>query len=133
MLPVLAIAGIGLLVLVLRIVYEMPVTAFISPEVIAKPVLATIHEPDPATFRNAEHGAMVMRGRYLLSVASCAMRHQGNGEETARPVELKPARTGRATSPRIRRTASAPGPMRPSLARSGAASQRRAGRCMRKG
>ncbi|MGE3151352.1 MAG: c-type cytochrome [Nitrospiraceae bacterium] len=77
---ILGVAGIGILALLLRILYEMPATAFIPPEVIANPVLATVHEPDPATFRNQEHGAMVMRGKYLFTISSCAMCHQGNGE-----------------------------------------------------
>lgn len=88
----LGVAGVGVLAFVLRVIYEMPASSFIPPEVIAKPVLATIHEPDPTTFRNQEHAAMMMRGKYLFSIASCAMCHQGNGEG-ARKTSWAPAGT----------------------------------------
>lgn len=92
MLLIIEIAGIGIIALLIRILYEMPATSFIPPEVIAKPVLATIHEPDQATFRSPEQGAMVMRGQYLFTIASCAMCHQGNGEG-ARKTSWSPAGT----------------------------------------
>lgn len=80
MLLTLTVAAIGGLALVMRILYEMPASSFVPPDVVANPVLATIHEPDPVTFHSAEQAAMVTRGKYLFSVASCAMCHQGNGE-----------------------------------------------------
>ncbi len=92
LLLILGMAGIGAVAFLLRVLYEMPATAVIPPDVIAKPVLATIHEPDSAAFRNPEHRAMVMRGQYLFTVASCAMCHQGNGEG-ARKTSWSPAGT----------------------------------------
>ncbi|HQV12965.1 MAG TPA: hypothetical protein PKW52_16620, partial [Nitrospira sp.] len=92
LLLILGVAGIGVVALLLRVLYEMPASSFVPPEVIAKPVLATVHEPDPATFRSPEHGALVTRGRYLFTVASCAMCHQGNGEG-ARKTSWAPAGT----------------------------------------
>jgi mono/diheme cytochrome c family protein len=89
---ILGVAGLGIAAFLIRIIYEMPATAFIPPEVIAKPVLATVHEPDPTTFRGQEHAAMVMRGKYLFTIASCAMCHQGNGEG-ARKTSWAPAGT----------------------------------------
>ena len=89
---ILGVAGLGIVAFLIRIIYEMPATAFIPPEVIAKPVLATVHEPDPTTFRGQEHAAMVMRGKYLFTIASCAMCHQGNGEG-ARKTSWAPAGT----------------------------------------
>lgn len=83
LLLILGVAGIGADALLLRIPYEI-VTSFIPPEAISKPVLATIHEPYQSTFRSPEQGTMVARGNYLFTVTSCAMLHQGNGEEAGK-------------------------------------------------
>lgn len=88
----LAVVAFGGLALALRILYEMPASSFVPPEVVANPVLATVHEPDPATFRNEQHAALVRRGKYLFTIASCAMCHQGTGEG-ARKTSWAPAGT----------------------------------------
>jgi cytochrome c553 len=51
----------------------------IPPQEIAKTALGEVYVPKPAQFGSPEHKAMLERGRYLYTVASCALCHEGNG------------------------------------------------------
>ena len=68
-----------LLGLVGWVIYALPTLSFIPPEQIVSGATAGIPEPDPADFKTLEHKALVQRGRYLFSVASCAFCHNPNG------------------------------------------------------
>jgi mono/diheme cytochrome c family protein len=75
------LAGVGLVAcgLIGVAVYRLPALRIIPPEQIAKAVTASIPQPDPATFSSPEQAALVARGRYLFTVASCAFCHGNNG------------------------------------------------------
>lgn len=75
---------IGLLALLLLGVvgwalYALPTLGFIPPDKIVSGATAGIPEPDPAGLKSPEQKALVQRGRYLFSVASCAFCHNPNG------------------------------------------------------
>ena len=59
--------------------YSLPTLSVIPPEQIVAGATAGIPEPNPATFRGPEQKALVERGRYLYTVASCAFCHNPNG------------------------------------------------------
>jgi mono/diheme cytochrome c family protein len=75
------LAGVGLFVcgLIGLAVYRLPALRIIPPEQIANAVTASIPKPDPATLSSPEQAALVERGRYLFTVASCAFCHGNNG------------------------------------------------------
>jgi cytochrome c553 len=68
-----------LLGLVGWVIYALPTLSFIPPEQIVSGATAGIPEPDPAGFKTLEQKALVERGRYLFTVASCAFCHNPNG------------------------------------------------------
>jgi mono/diheme cytochrome c family protein len=68
-----------LLGLVGWVIYALPTLSFIPPEQIVIGATAGIPEPDPAGFKTVGQKALVERGRYLFTVASCAFCHNPNG------------------------------------------------------
>ena len=70
----------GLLVaLVASALFYLPALPMIPPQEIAKTALGEVYVPKPGQFGTPEHKAMLERGRYLYTVASCALCHEGNG------------------------------------------------------
>jgi mono/diheme cytochrome c family protein len=70
----------GLLVaLVASALFYLPALPMIPPQEIAKTALGEVYVPKPGQFGSPEHKAMLERGRYLYTVASCALCHEGNG------------------------------------------------------
>jgi mono/diheme cytochrome c family protein len=61
------------------VLYALPTLSFIPPDKIVSGVTAGIPEPDPAGFKTLEQKALVERGRYVFTVASCAFCHNPNG------------------------------------------------------
>lgn len=76
---VVSVVVLLLLGLVSRVVYALPTLSFIPPEQIVSGATAGIPEPDPAGFKTQQQKALVQRGRYLFTVASCAFCHNPNG------------------------------------------------------
>jgi mono/diheme cytochrome c family protein len=76
---VVSVVVLLLLGLVGWVIYALPTLSFIPPEQIVSGATAGIPEPDPAGFKTLEQKALVQRGRYLFSVASCAFCHNPNG------------------------------------------------------
>jgi mono/diheme cytochrome c family protein len=67
------LAGVG------WVLYLLPTLRFIPPEQIVAGATAGIPKPDPASSKTPEQYALVQRGRYLFTVASCAFCHNPNG------------------------------------------------------
>ena len=76
---VISVVLLLLLGLVGWVIYALPTLSFIPPEQIVSGATAGISEPDPAGFKTPERKALVERGRYLFTVASCAFCHNPNG------------------------------------------------------
>jgi len=57
----------------------MPTLSFIPPDKIVSGATAGTPEPHPAGFKTPEQKALVERGRYVSTVASCAFCHNPNG------------------------------------------------------
>jgi mono/diheme cytochrome c family protein len=71
---------VGLLVaLVASALFYLPALPMIPPQEIAKTALGEVYVPKPDQFGSPEHKAMLARGRYLYTIASCALCHEGNG------------------------------------------------------
>jgi mono/diheme cytochrome c family protein len=79
--PILVIWTIGaaLLVGLLSALYALPTLAVIPPAQIVAGATAGIPEPDPTSVITPERRALIDRGRYLYTVASCAFCHNPNG------------------------------------------------------
>jgi mono/diheme cytochrome c family protein len=60
-------------------VYGLPALRVIPPEQIARTVTASIPRPAPTGAASAEQAALAARGRYLYTVASCALCHGNDG------------------------------------------------------
>jgi mono/diheme cytochrome c family protein len=75
----LALLGLLLLGLIGWIVYTFPALRLMPPEQIAQAVAAGIPRPDPARLGGPEQAALAERGRYLFTVASCALCHGNDG------------------------------------------------------
>ena len=76
---VLSVAGASLVGVVVWVVYGLPTLAFIPPEQIVAGATAGIPQPDLGRIPSPERRALVERGRYLYSVASCAFCHTPSG------------------------------------------------------
>jgi cytochrome c553 len=63
-----------------RVLYSIPTLSFIPPEEIVKGATSGIPVPDPKMIKSPEQKAMLERGRYLFSVASCAFCHNPKGD-----------------------------------------------------
>jgi mono/diheme cytochrome c family protein len=73
------VLGILLLGAVGWVIAGLPTLGFIPPEQIVRGATAGIPEPDLAAVRTAEERALVSRGRYLYTIASCAFCHNPTG------------------------------------------------------
>jgi mono/diheme cytochrome c family protein len=80
---VLLLGGLG------WVLYSLPTLPFIPPGQIANGATAGIPEPGKGSFKTPEQSALVERGRYLFTVASCAFCHSSNGAGGAK-VNWKP-------------------------------------------
>jgi mono/diheme cytochrome c family protein len=78
LLGVAIVAGL-LVALVVGAMFYLPALPIIPPQEIAKTALGEVYVPKPDQFGSPEHKAMLERGRYLYTVASCALCHEGNG------------------------------------------------------
>src|SRR5262249_31850076 len=59
--------------------YELPLLTVIPPEQIAGGLASQIPTPDPATLKTPEQVALATRGRYIFTIASCALCHGADG------------------------------------------------------
>jgi mono/diheme cytochrome c family protein len=90
-------AAVGLFLLVLLggigwVLYALPTLRLIPPERIVNGATAGIPKPDPGSFKTPEQKAVVERGRYLFTVASCAFCHNPNGAGGAK-ISWQPSGT----------------------------------------
>jgi len=74
-----AVVGIILLGVIGGVLYATPTLRIIPPEQIAGGIDRTIPQLNPARFGSPERAALAARGRYVFSVASCAMCHGSDG------------------------------------------------------
>lgn len=107
--------GISLVALLLLgvvgwVLYALPTLSFIPPDKIVSGATTGIPEPDPAGFKTLEQKALVERGRYVFTVASCAFCHNPNGAGGRRLVGGPLAPYGVVTSPVMCEQGSARGP-----------------------
>src|SRR5205809_446145 len=73
------VGGIILLGVFGGVLYATPTLRIIPPEQIAGGIDRTIPQLNPARFGSPERAALAARGRYVFSVASCAMCHGSDG------------------------------------------------------
>ncbi len=92
MLGWLGVAGVGLVGLSAYVVYELPLSTLIPADQIARGATAGIPQAKPAAVAGPEKAALVERGRYLFTVASCALCH-GNDGSGGLKVSWKPIGT----------------------------------------
>jgi mono/diheme cytochrome c family protein len=59
--------------------YNLPNLSMIPPDQLSKGVLTGLPKLDDRTFPSAEDRALAERGRYLYTVASCALCHRNDG------------------------------------------------------
>ena len=78
-LAVAIVAGLAVLALLAKVLYDTPVLGFVPPEAIGGSVGAAVHQPDPSSFATVEQANLSARGRYLYTVASCAFCHGNDG------------------------------------------------------
>ena len=74
-LTALVVAGMAALAVVAGVVVRLPALAVIPPQQIADAVTGGIPRPGAARLADPAQGALVERGRYLYTVASCALCH----------------------------------------------------------
>lgn len=72
-------AGIVLLGVVGSVVYATPTLRVIPPQQVAGPIAQSVAQPRLAAVGSPEEAALVARGRYVFTVASCAMCHGMDG------------------------------------------------------
>jgi mono/diheme cytochrome c family protein len=76
-------AGAAVAVVVLGVIaavlYATPTLRVIPPEQIAAPLARAVPQPNPAALASPEQAALAARGRYLFTVASCALCHGTDG------------------------------------------------------
>ena len=73
------ILALQLCALVGAAVNALPALGVIPPERMADAATGSIPDPDPASLGSPEQVALVQRGRYLFTVASCAFCHGNTG------------------------------------------------------
>jgi mono/diheme cytochrome c family protein len=78
-LTVLAVSVVGVLAVVAGAIARLPALAVIPPEQIADAVTGGIPLPAAARLADPSQGPAVERGRYLYTVASCALCHGADG------------------------------------------------------
>src|SRR5256712_3454925 len=86
------VGGIILLGVIGGVLYATPTLRIIPPEQIAGGIDRTIPQLDPARFASPERAALAARGRYVFSVASCAMCHGSDGSGGVE-INWEPVRT----------------------------------------
>lgn len=86
------IAALVLLAVLAYLFYELPLLSMIPPDQIVAGAAAGIPEPKAALLTTSEHTALVQRGRYLYTVASCALCHGNSGRGNFK-VSWKPMGT----------------------------------------
>ncbi|HEV2752167.1 MAG TPA: c-type cytochrome [Gemmatimonadales bacterium] len=74
-----ASAGIVLLGVIGGVLYATPTLRVIPPEQIAGPIAQAVPQPSPAALGSPERAALAARGRYVFTVASCAICHGADG------------------------------------------------------
>jgi mono/diheme cytochrome c family protein len=72
-------AGASMIGVLVRVLYGLPTLAIIPPDQMVAGATAGIPEPSPSRISTPEDRALVDRGRYLYSVASCAFCHSSSG------------------------------------------------------
>jgi mono/diheme cytochrome c family protein len=71
---------LGLIVaLVAAALFYLPALPILPPKEVAKTALGEVYLPKPPQFGNPEHKALLDRGRYVYTIAACALCHEGNG------------------------------------------------------
>jgi mono/diheme cytochrome c family protein len=75
----LVLVGGGVIALLAGIIVRLPALTVIPPEQIAAATAGRIARPDPARLGDAPQAQLVERGRYLFTVASCALCHGVDG------------------------------------------------------
>jgi mono/diheme cytochrome c family protein len=75
----LGLAGLATVAVAGWALYGLPALRVIPAEEIARTVTASIPRPAPAGSASPEQTALVARGRYLYTVASCALCHGNDG------------------------------------------------------
>ncbi len=60
-------------------IYNLPFLTVIPPEQVTTSATAGIPKPNPALIESSEQAALVERGRYIFTIASCAMCHRNDG------------------------------------------------------
>lgn len=72
--------------------YQLPMLPMIPPEQIVAGATAGIPQPETALLKTPEQAALAQRGRYLFTVASCALCHRNDGRGGAK-ISWKPMGT----------------------------------------
>jgi hypothetical protein len=86
------VAGVAIAAAAGAVLYDLPLLTVIPPEQIVNGATAGIPMPDLASFASREQAALVERGRYIFTVASCALC-QGNDGSGGLKVSWKPMGT----------------------------------------
>jgi mono/diheme cytochrome c family protein len=73
------LVGLGILAGLIYALYMLPLLTVIPPGRIIAGATAGLPSPDPSKLGSPQQAAMVTRGRYIYSVASCALCHGANG------------------------------------------------------
>jgi mono/diheme cytochrome c family protein len=73
------VAGIVVVAVVAGVIERLPALGVIPPDRIADAVTGSIPRPDGASLSDPRAAALVQRGRYLFTVASCALCHGNAG------------------------------------------------------
>ena len=74
-----AAMGLAILGVIAAVLYATPTLRVIPPEQIAGPVGRAVPQPNAGALVSPEQAALAARGRYLFTVASCAMCHGTDG------------------------------------------------------
>jgi len=75
----LVVIGAVVVAMVAGVIVRLPALGVIPPARIADAVTGSIPRPDPARLADPRQAALVERGRYLYTVASCALCHTNSG------------------------------------------------------
>ena len=86
------IAGLILLVALVYVLYELPLLSVIPPDQIVAGATAGIPKLNAASLTTPEQTTLAQRGRYLFTIASCALCH-GNDGRGGFKVSWKPMGT----------------------------------------
>ncbi len=78
------IIGLALCGLITSVIYDIPATPALPPDIVAEQVLGSIPSPDPASFDSPEQSALAERGKYVFSSISCAFCHGTDGSGGAK-------------------------------------------------